>query len=173
VLVAKLDLGHSQEEHEARHGPAHWSTSRTRWDIKAGDGTDETILELEGRKFSSNNDGAPLLCNFVCTSMERHVHINYCRGDPCDSSETQHIHQRMVPDPAHAKDWITHRAIVFTGAEWVSPCYDHSNQSSSFEYQVSKVMGLMTLYYLFHQTISADPYPREDQVIFAKWYVIY
>jgi len=35
--------------------------------------------------------------------------------------------------------------MVFTGAEWVSPCYDRSNQSSSSEYQVSKVMGLMTL----------------------------
>ena len=38
--------------------------------------------------------------------------------------------------------------MVFIGAEWVSESYDHSNQSSSFNYQVSKVMELMTLYHL-------------------------
>ena len=104
VLVAELVLGHTQQEHETRHG----SMSRTRWAIEDGDGIDETILELEGRKFSSNDDGAPMLCNLVCTSMGRHVHINYCRGDPCDNPETQHINQRMVPNPDQPKDWITH-----------------------------------------------------------------
>jgi len=103
-----LPLGHSQQEHEARHGPVHWPTSHTRRAIKVEDGIDETNLELEGRKFSSNNDGAPLLCNFVCTSMERHVHIDYCRGDPCHNPEIQHINRRMVPNPDQAKDWITH-----------------------------------------------------------------
>ena len=104
VLVAELVSGHSQQEHETRHGPA----SRTRWAVESGDAIDETILELEGRKFSSNDAGPPMLCNFVCTSMGRHVHIDYCRGDPCDNPETQHINQRMVPDPDHAKDLITH-----------------------------------------------------------------
>jgi len=104
MLVAELVLGHTQQEHETRHG----SMSRTRWAIEDGDGIDETILELEGRKFSSNDDGAPMLCNLVCTSMGRHVHINYCRGDPCDNPETQHINQRMVPNPDQPKDWITH-----------------------------------------------------------------
>jgi len=79
--------------------------SRTRWAI---DGPDGTSLELEGRKFSSNDDGAPMLCNLVCTSMGRHVHIDYCRGDPCDNTETEHIHERMVPNPDQPKDWITH-----------------------------------------------------------------
>ena len=79
--------------------------SRTRWAV---DGPDGTILELEGRKFSSNDDGAPMLCNLVCTSMGRHVHIDYCRGDPCDNPETQHIDQIMVPNPDQPKDWITH-----------------------------------------------------------------
>ena len=79
--------------------------SRTRWAI---DGPDGTSLELEGRRFSSNDDGAPMLCNLVCTSMGRHVHIDYCRGDPCDNPETQHINERMVPSPDQPKDWITH-----------------------------------------------------------------
>ena len=79
--------------------------SRTRWVI---DGPDGTSLELEGHKFSSNDDGAPMLCNLVCTSMGRHVHIDYCRGDPCDNPETHHINERMVPNPDQPKDWITH-----------------------------------------------------------------
>src|SRR6267378_2742673 len=56
VLAAELVLAHTQQEHETRHG----SMSRTRWAIEDGDGIDETILELEGRKFSSNDDGAPM-----------------------------------------------------------------------------------------------------------------
>jgi len=40
--------------------------------------------------------------------MGRHVHIDYCRGDPCDNPETQHINERMVPNPDQPKDWITH-----------------------------------------------------------------
>ncbi|KAI0297435.1 hypothetical protein BC826DRAFT_166673 [Russula brevipes] len=99
--LCTLPLGHPQQEHETRHG----SMSRTRWAI---DGPDGTSLELEGRKFSSNDDGAPMLCNLVCTSMGRHVHIDYCRGDPCDNPETQHINERMVPNPDEPKDWITH-----------------------------------------------------------------
>jgi hypothetical protein len=98
---ADFILGHPQQEHETRHG----SMSRTRWAI---DGPDGTSVELEGRKFSSNDDGAPMLCNLVCKSMGRHVHIDYCRGDPCDNPEAQHVNDRMVPNPDQAKDWITH-----------------------------------------------------------------
>ncbi|KAI0250888.1 hypothetical protein BJV78DRAFT_1154831 [Lactifluus subvellereus] len=68
--------GHPQQEHETRHG----SMSRTRWAI---DGPDGTSLELEGRKFSSSDDGAPMLCNL-------------------------HIDEIMVPNPDQPKDWITH-----------------------------------------------------------------
>ncbi|KAF8488922.1 hypothetical protein F5888DRAFT_1622603, partial [Russula emetica] len=119
--LCTLPLGHPQQEHETRHG----SMSRTRWAI---DGPYGTNLELEGRRFLSNDDGAPMLCNLVCTSMGRHVHIDYCRGDPCDNPETQHINERMVPNPEQPKDWITH------GLHWR----------------------------------RMDPYPREEQVNFAK-----
>ncbi|KAF8270139.1 hypothetical protein EI94DRAFT_1572222, partial [Lactarius quietus] len=99
--LCTLPLGHAQQEHETRHG----SMSRTRWAI---DGPEGNSVELDGRKFSSNDDGAPMLCNLVCTSMGRHVHIDYCRGVPHDNPEVLHIDERMVPNPDQDKDWITH-----------------------------------------------------------------
>jgi hypothetical protein len=41
-------------------------------------------------------------------SLGRHVHVDYCRGDPHDNPEVQHINERMDPNPDQAKDWITH-----------------------------------------------------------------
>jgi hypothetical protein len=40
--------------------------------------------------------------------MGRHVHIDYCRGEPHDNPEVLHIDERMVPNPDQDKDWITH-----------------------------------------------------------------
>lgn len=82
--------------------------SQTRWAV---DGPDDTSLELEGRKFSSNDDGAPMMCNLVCQAMGRHVHIDYCRaedGTACEGTEVQHIPTKMVPNPNRAKDAVTH-----------------------------------------------------------------
>ena len=81
---------------------------QTRWAV---DGPDGVSLELGGRKFSSNDEGAPMMCNLVCSSMGRHVHIDYCRAEengPCDGAEVQHITSRMVPDPDRPKDAVTH-----------------------------------------------------------------
>ncbi|KAI0280129.1 hypothetical protein BGY98DRAFT_965783 [Russula aff. rugulosa BPL654] len=102
-----LPLGHSQKEHETSHG----SMTQTRWSIEGPDGTG---IELKGRKFSSDDEGAPMMCNLVCSSMGRHIHIDYCRsedGVPCSGDELQHINAslRMIPDPDKAKDAITHR----------------------------------------------------------------
>ncbi|TFY78519.1 hypothetical protein EWM64_g5492, partial [Hericium alpestre] len=99
-----LPLGHTQQEHETRHG----SMSQTRWAI---DGPDGTVVELEGRKFSANDEGAPMMCNLVCLSLGRHAHIDYCRteeGTLCDGPDIHHIHTRMLPNPDRAKDYITH-----------------------------------------------------------------
>ena len=82
--------------------------TQTSWAIE---GPDDTGLELEGRRFSSNDEGAPMMCNLVCSSMGRHVHIDYCRAGenaPCDGAEVQHISARMVPNPDRRKDAITH-----------------------------------------------------------------
>lgn len=99
-----LPLGHSQQEHETSHG----SMTHTRWAVHGPDGVS---LELGGRKFSSNDEGAPMMCNLVCTSMGRHVHIDYCRAEangPCEGDEVQHIKDKMVPDPDRPKDAVTH-----------------------------------------------------------------
>ena len=81
--------------------------TQTRWAV---DNPDETGLEIEGRRFSSNDDGGPMMCNLVCSSMGRHVHIDYCRTDntPCEGTELQHIETRMVPKPQKPKDAVTH-----------------------------------------------------------------
>ena len=97
---ANSSSGHTQQEHETRHG----SMSRTQWAVVGPEGS---CIELCGRKFLSNDDGAPMLCNTVCTSMGRHVHIDDCRGDPHDP-EAFHIKERIVPNPEQEKDWITH-----------------------------------------------------------------
>ncbi|THH22123.1 hypothetical protein EUX98_g8249 [Antrodiella citrinella] len=49
-----LPLGHPQQEHETSHG----SMSRTRWAVEGPEGT---IVEVNGRKFASRDDGAPML----------------------------------------------------------------------------------------------------------------
>ncbi|KAJ7491893.1 hypothetical protein FB451DRAFT_510870 [Mycena latifolia] len=99
-----LPLGHPQQEHETSHG----SMSRTTWSI---DGPDDTILELNGRKFASNDDGAPMMCSIICRDMGRHVHVDYCRATddaPCDGLEVQHIDVPLAPNPDQPKDWISH-----------------------------------------------------------------
>jgi len=81
--------------------------TQTRWAVDGPDGT----LELGGRKFSTNDEGGPMMCNFVCTSMGRHVHIDYCpveKGGRCDDAEVQHIKEMITPDPNRPKDAITH-----------------------------------------------------------------
>ncbi|KAG2116835.1 hypothetical protein DEU56DRAFT_984883 [Suillus clintonianus] len=100
-----LPLGHPQQEHETRHG----SMSSSRWAV---DGPDDTGLEVEGRRFSSNDEGAPMMCNLVCQALGRHVHIDYCRAVDAaacrGSNEAQHISKRLLPNPERAKDFMTH-----------------------------------------------------------------
>ncbi|KAG2040447.1 hypothetical protein BDR03DRAFT_892378 [Suillus americanus] len=100
-----LPLGHPQQEHETRHG----SMSSSRWAV---DGPDDTGLEVEGRRFSSNDEGAPMMCNLVCQALGRHIHIDYCRAPDAaacrGNNEVQHISKRVLPNPERAKDYITH-----------------------------------------------------------------
>ncbi|KAF8122291.1 hypothetical protein EV363DRAFT_1404993 [Boletus edulis] len=100
-----LLLGHPQQEHETRHG----SMSCTRWTV---DGPDDVPLEIEGRKFSTDDEGAPMMCNLVCSAMGRHVHIDRCRtGDEAEctgNEELQHLTRRIQPNPDRPKDFLTH-----------------------------------------------------------------
>jgi hypothetical protein len=96
--------GHTQPMHETSHG----SMSRTQWAFDAPAGT---ILELNNRKFGVADEGAPMMCNMVCQSMGRHVHIDHCRAtadSPCRDAEIQHITTRIPPNPEISKDLITH-----------------------------------------------------------------
>ena len=91
-------------EHSTNHG----SMSRTRWAIE---GSEESMFELDGHKFGSADDGAPMMCNVVCKNMGRHPHIDYCRAaceEECNGPEVRHIAWRMDPEPSRFKDWITH-----------------------------------------------------------------
>ncbi|KAK0467152.1 uncharacterized protein EV420DRAFT_1507486 [Desarmillaria tabescens] len=101
-----LPLGHVQQEHETSHG----SMSKTRWAV---DGPAGASIEINGHKFGSEDDGAPMMCNLVCQDMGRHTHLDYCRADPqqvgtCSSAEIQHIRERLKPNPERPKDFITH-----------------------------------------------------------------
>lgn len=82
--------------------------SRVKWSVE---GTDDTAFEVNGHKFATNDDGAPMMCNLYCADLGRHVHVDYCRStDPtaCSGAEVKHISTRVRPNPERAKDWITH-----------------------------------------------------------------
>jgi hypothetical protein len=103
-VVLTNHSGHLQQEHETSHG----SMSKTRWAIAGPDGA---ALELDGHKFGSNDEGAPMLCSQICRNMGRHLHIDYCRAtssETCNHEGTQHISEAMHPNADRPKDWVTH-----------------------------------------------------------------
>ncbi|KAF9016568.1 hypothetical protein BDZ89DRAFT_1075488 [Hymenopellis radicata] len=97
--------GHPQQFHETSHG----SMSKARWAI---DGPAGTTLEVDGHKYGSEDDGAPMMCNLVCTNLGRHVHLDYCRTKDgrCTGTEVCHVegNVRFNPNPDQPKDWISH-----------------------------------------------------------------
>ncbi|KAG9090109.1 hypothetical protein FRC06_001223 [Ceratobasidium sp. 370] len=101
--LCTLPLGHPQQLHETSHG----SMTATKWVVEGDDAN--PVYELQGRKFGSGDEGAPMLCSLVCAAQGRHAHIDYCR-DPnnCDEPECEHISERMNPEPDRPKDWISH-----------------------------------------------------------------
>lgn len=84
--------------------------SKTRWTIE---GTADGVMEVDGRRFAANDEGAPMMCNLVCKSLNRHTHIDDCRttghiGQACRGADHQHITTRLAPNPDQPKDWISH-----------------------------------------------------------------
>ena len=82
--------------------------SRVTWSVEGPDGA---AFEVNGHKFATNDDGAPMMCNLYCADLGRHVHVDYCRSqDPatCRGAEIQHISTRVQPNPERPKDWVTH-----------------------------------------------------------------
>jgi hypothetical protein len=66
--------------------------SNVRWSV---DCPDEEGLEVEGRRFSTTDEGLPMMCSLVCKSIGRHIHIDYCRAEtPAEcraNNEVEHI----------------------------------------------------------------------------------
>ncbi|PCH41519.1 hypothetical protein WOLCODRAFT_163166 [Wolfiporia cocos MD-104 SS10] len=117
-----LRRGHPQQEHETSHG----SMSKTQWAI---DGPDGTSVELDGRKFATSDEGAPMLCSLFCRSMGRHLHIDWCRTDPgdvCSGPDHEHIKTRMQPHPQREKDWVNH-SLYWRRTGFKDP-YPHEDQ---------------------------------------------
>ncbi|KIO11052.1 hypothetical protein M404DRAFT_830790 [Pisolithus tinctorius Marx 270] len=87
--------------------------TRTRWTVDGPD--DAAVLEIEGRRFSTNNEGVPTMCNLVCRTMGGHAHIDYCRSDEeaacMGNDEVQHIMKRLRPNPDRPKDYVTHNLL--------------------------------------------------------------
>lgn len=99
--------------------------SKTRWAVE---GPDTSVIEVNGRKFGANDDGAPLLvsisyclpwsqleewcqCSMICKDLGRHVHLDYCRtqpGDACSGAGIEHLNAPLHPHPGRAKDFVTH-----------------------------------------------------------------
>ncbi|KAI0089045.1 hypothetical protein BDY19DRAFT_122025 [Irpex rosettiformis] len=96
-----LPLDHTQQEHETSHG----SMSSTRWQIIGNS------MEVGGRQFASNDDGAPMMCSMVCRAMGRHIHIADCQSEDvraCSGNELQHIPLTDSSDHDHPVDAISH-----------------------------------------------------------------
>ncbi|KDN38013.1 hypothetical protein RSAG8_09786, partial [Rhizoctonia solani AG-8 WAC10335] len=105
--LCTLPLGHGQQLHETSHG----SMITAQWVLQPNEDDEDPAYELQGRKFGSGDEGAPMLCNLVCAAQGRHAHIDFCR-DPgsCSNTDCEHILERMNPDPDRPKYslWISH-----------------------------------------------------------------
>ena len=81
--------------------------SNTVWFVH---GDDDGTVEVEGRKYAAGDSGAPMLCNMVCKSLRRHIHVDSCRADDdgvCGGGPgVQHIDE---PNSPEKQDLISHR----------------------------------------------------------------
>ncbi|CAE6449480.1 unnamed protein product [Rhizoctonia solani] len=65
--------------------------------------------KLENHKYGSGDEGAPMLCQMMCSKQGRHAHVDFCL-DPNNHTTPacEHIAARMQPEPDRPKDWISH-----------------------------------------------------------------
>ncbi|KAG8836422.1 hypothetical protein FRC18_011419 [Serendipita sp. 400] len=97
-----LPLGHPQPEHETSHG----SMAQTEWIVE---GDDDAVLELEGHKYATGDNGAPMMCSMVCKALGRHAHIDTCRAENVASCHGPGIQHKFNKKKATNQDWVTHR----------------------------------------------------------------
>lgn len=95
-----------------------------------------------------------MMCNLVCQALGRHVHIDYCRAEDATAclgnNEAQHVFKRLLPHADRPKDFLTHNLFWRRSGELsCCPCVAGMMKSIGFK----------------------DPYSREEQTNFAKWWV--
>ncbi|CAE6534558.1 unnamed protein product, partial [Rhizoctonia solani] len=124
----KLPLGHPQKLHHTTHG----SMKETKWIVEpqknaAGKPVD-AAYKLENHKYGAGDEGAPMLCQMMCSKQGRHAHVDFCQ-DPNNHTTPacEHISTRMQPEPNRPKDWISH-ATYWERTGFEDP-YDPSEQS--------------------------------------------
>ena len=139
--------------------------SRTRGAVYGPKGSS---IEFGGHEFSSNNNDADVLCNLACASMGRHAHIDDCRGDPHDP-EAVHINEGIVPNLGQEKDWITHELYWRRMGESVAGSLSEVLLMGLSGFKGSRNQRFDVKFQ--DLSFSVDPYSREDQANFAKWYV--
>ncbi|KAK4689286.1 hypothetical protein P7C73_g826, partial [Tremellales sp. Uapishka_1] len=101
--------GHREREHETRHG----NMTKSQWTM-----SDSMAVNIGGHKFGSGDDGAPMLCNIVCSARHpRHTHVAFCQTpdseQKCTGDELEHIAETMTPDPDRAKEWGSRQVANF------------------------------------------------------------
>ncbi|KAG8901724.1 hypothetical protein FRC00_005051 [Tulasnella sp. 408] len=106
ISALSLSVGHPQAEHNTAHG----SMELTAWAVE---GNNDAVIEVHGRRFAAQDNGAPQLCSSICTNLGRHAHIDYCRTEKgqCREEESEHITPRMLPNLDRPKDWISHKVF--------------------------------------------------------------
>ena len=112
--------------------------SNVRWSV---DGPDEEGLEVDGRRFSTNDEGVPMMCSLVCKELGRHAHIDYCRAKtPAEcrvNNEVEHITKKLRPEPDRPKDFLTHN--LFWKRSGKSILTRHSSTSMPDPFQGSRI----------------------------------
>ncbi len=109
---------------------------------------------MEGQRFSTNDEGVPMMCSLVCKSLGRHVHIDYCRAKtPAEcrvNNEVEHIMKKLQPQPDRPKlkDFLAHNLF------W--------KRSGNLIFVIVHSMPDLPPGF-------KDPYSCEDQTSFAKW----
>ncbi|KAG8756564.1 hypothetical protein FRC14_002940 [Serendipita sp. 396] len=96
--------GHPQEDHETSHG----SMKTTRWFVE-----ENGVKVVAGRKYTSGDSGATMLCSMICRQLERHVHLATCTctgGVIQANREVRHNNATVTGNPPGGeRDWISHR----------------------------------------------------------------
>ena len=112
-------------------------------------------------------------CSMVCQQMGRHVHVDFCRTTlgACAGANHQHITVRMLPEPAKAKDFVSHELYWRrTGTlTWLLPV-----QALIYRIFVIRIQrsAVWTQERGFSTYSRLDPYSHDDRETFAKWYVV-